>query len=47
MGRAARAEGWRQLVIGGTPWIVVYRLTQQEVWIERVKHAAEDWLENL
>ena len=47
LGREARYSAWRELVIGGTPWIIVDRLIDEDVWVERIKHAAQEWPENL
>jgi toxin ParE1/3/4 len=46
MGRSGETLNTRELVIAGTPWIVVYTLTNGDVWIERVRHAAEEWPSN-
>lgn len=45
MGRPGRKRGTRELVIGRTPFIVVYRVKQQgkrvEIW--RVLHTSQAW----
>lgn len=46
LGHTADHRQYRALVIGGTPWTLVYTLTDREVWIERIK-PAEEWFENL
>ena len=42
-GRPGRYEGTRELVIVGTPYIVVYRVREESVRILRVLHGAQDW----
>ena len=41
MGRKGRVEGTRELVIGNTPYIVVYRVKGDAVEILRVLHSAK------
>jgi toxin ParE1/3/4 len=44
MGRAGRVKGTRELVISGTPFILVYYLpTPQHVEILRLIHGAQQW----
>jgi toxin ParE1/3/4 len=43
MGRSGRVEGTRELVIGGLPYIVVYRRKQEKITILRVMHGAMKW----
>ncbi len=45
MGRAGRVEGTRELVIAGTPSVVVYRMTAERVEGLAVLHAARKWPE--
>jgi plasmid stabilization system protein ParE len=47
IGRPGRVKGTRELVIGGTPFIVPYRLMGAEVQILRVYHAARRWPKRL
>lgn len=42
MGRVGRVDGTRELVVSGTPWVVIYRLTEA-IEILRVLHAAQSW----
>jgi toxin ParE1/3/4 len=42
-GRAGRIPGTRELVIGGTQYIVPYRVVGDEVQILRVLHGAKKW----
>jgi toxin ParE1/3/4 len=47
-GRPGRIEGTRELVVVGTPYIVVYRIREATVRILRVLHDARNlpsWLE--
>lgn len=43
MGRPGRVAGTRELVIAGTPFIVVYRIHADQVQILSVLHAARKW----
>lgn len=45
MGRAGRVKGTRELVVGGTPFIVVYRVNPkaQRVEVLRMLHGAQRW----
>lgn len=43
MGRPGRVEGTRELVIIGTPYIVVYRLKSGRIEILRVLHSSQRW----
>lgn len=42
-GRPGRVEGTRELVIVGTPYLVVYRTRATSVRILRHLHAAQEW----
>jgi toxin ParE1/3/4 len=41
MGRAGAEPGIRELVIGGTPYIVLYRVQGRRVTISTIWHAAQ------
>ena len=41
LGRAGSEPGIRELVIGGTPYIVLYRVQGQRVTISTIWHAAQ------
>ncbi len=41
LGRAGAEPGIRELVIGGTPYIVLYRVQGQRVTISTIWHAAQ------
>lgn len=43
MGRPGRLEGTRELVVSGTPFIVVYWVREGAVQILRVLHHARKW----
>lgn len=43
MARAGRVRGSRELVVVGTPYIVVYRIEPSVVVILRVLHGAQRW----
>ncbi len=43
IGRAGRIESTRELVITGTPFVVVYRVIPEGVQILTVVHGAQDW----
>lgn len=46
MGRPGRRRGTRELVVPGTPFIVVYRIQEQDarqIQVIRVLHGAQHW----
>ena len=43
MGRPGRVQGTRELVIAGSPYIVVYILSDSEIQIVAVIHSAMRW----
>jgi toxin ParE1/3/4 len=43
MARSGRVAGTRELVVVGTPYIVVYRIEPSAVVILRVLHGAQRW----
>ncbi|MFO1429278.1 MAG: type II toxin-antitoxin system RelE/ParE family toxin [Candidatus Competibacteraceae bacterium] len=43
LGRAGRVPNTRELVIGGTPYLVPYRVRGQVIEVLRVLHAARQW----
>jgi toxin ParE1/3/4 len=45
MARPGRVHGTRELVVVGTPYIVVYRIEEAAVVILRVLHSAQRWPE--
>jgi toxin ParE1/3/4 len=47
LGREGRLEGTRELAITGTPFIVFYRIKQNQVEILGVLHAARKWPDSI
>lgn len=43
MGREGRVKGTRELVIGRTPYIAVYRVKRKNVEVLRILHGAQRW----
>ena len=43
MGRSGRVQGTRELIIAGSPYIVVYVLSDSEIQIVAVIHSAMRW----
>lgn len=43
MGRPGRVSGTRELVVSGTPFIVVYRVIASTIQILRILHHARRW----
>ncbi|HKI11682.1 MAG TPA: type II toxin-antitoxin system RelE/ParE family toxin [Candidatus Acidoferrum sp.] len=42
-GRQGKKQGTRELVIPSLPYIVVYQITTDVVYIVRILHGAQDW----
>jgi addiction module RelE/StbE family toxin len=42
-GREGRVQGTRELVVAATPYVIAYRLRQDEVQILAVLHGARRW----
>jgi toxin ParE1/3/4 len=47
MGRPGRVPHTRELIIGGTLYIIPYRAKGEKIEILRVLHASMPWLESL
>ncbi|OGQ92032.1 MAG: hypothetical protein A2289_23340 [Deltaproteobacteria bacterium RIFOXYA12_FULL_58_15] len=45
VGRPGRVPGTRELVVGGTPFITVYKVETNTLWVARVLHGAQRWPE--
>jgi toxin ParE1/3/4 len=43
LGRSGRVEGTRELVIAGTPFLLVYRVEAEQVVILSVLHGSRRW----
>jgi len=43
IGREGRVKGTRELVVGKTPFIAVYRVRRKRVEILRLLHGAQKW----
>jgi addiction module RelE/StbE family toxin len=42
-GRQGKKQGTRELVIPSLPYIVVYRIAEDVVYVVRILHGAQDW----
>ncbi|HYY72942.1 MAG TPA: type II toxin-antitoxin system RelE/ParE family toxin [Candidatus Bathyarchaeia archaeon] len=42
-GRPGKKQGTRELVIPSLPYIVVYQVSEDTVYIARILHAAQQW----
>ena len=47
MGRAGKIVGTREWVITGSPYIVIYTVIQNTIYIVRIFHGAKKWPEAL
>ena len=47
IGRAGRVLGTRELVVGDPPYIIAYRVRDQDLEILRVLHTSRAWPEEL
>jgi addiction module RelE/StbE family toxin len=43
LGRGGRLRGTRELVVSGTPFIIVYRIRMDTIQVLRVLHHARKW----
>jgi toxin ParE1/3/4 len=43
LGREGRVKGTRELVIGRSPFIAVYRVRKKRIEILRILHGAQQW----
>lgn len=43
MGRNGRVPKTRELVVSGTPFVIIYQIRQQIIFILRILHAARKW----
>jgi len=43
IGRPGRVPNTRELVVTGTPFVVIYQLRQQTIFVLRILHAARKW----
>jgi toxin ParE1/3/4 len=41
-GRASIIEGYRELVVRGAPYVIVYRVADGEVRVMQVRHTSQD-----
>ncbi|SFZ86154.1 addiction module toxin, RelE/StbE family [Devosia enhydra] len=42
-GRSGRIDGTREIIIGSTPYLAVYKVDDDRVLILRVLHGAREW----
>jgi addiction module RelE/StbE family toxin len=43
LGRAGRVRGTRELVISGSPFVIIYRVRFDQIQVVRVLHHARKW----
>jgi toxin ParE1/3/4 len=44
MGRVGRLVGTRELIVSGTPFIVIYQVRRFDIYVLRILHAVRKWL---
>ncbi len=42
-GRSGRVDGTRELPLPGLPWLAIYAIEDEAVFILRLLHGAQDW----
>lgn len=42
-GRSGKKQGTRELVVSSLPYVVVYQVTSDVLYIVRILHGAQDW----
>jgi len=47
IGRIGEIDGTRELVITGTPYVVAYRVTEEQIEVLFVQHGAREWPEGV
>lgn len=43
MGRSGRLPETRELIVSGTPFIVIYQIRRSDIFILRILHSARKW----
>ncbi len=43
MGRAGRLANTRELIVSGTPFIVIYQIRRPDIYVLRILHTARKW----
>jgi toxin ParE1/3/4 len=43
MGRVGRLAETRELIVSGTPFIVIYQIRRPDIYVLRILHAARKW----
>jgi toxin ParE1/3/4 len=43
IGRSGRSRRTRELVVSGTPYLLIYRVERDKIEIARVIHGRQDW----
>jgi toxin ParE1/3/4 len=42
-GRPGRKEGTRELLLLPLPWVVIYRIVGETIYVVRILHGAQQW----
>ena len=43
LGRPGKKEGTRELVLAPLPYVVIYQIVDESLYIVRILHGAQDW----
>jgi len=45
LGRTGKRPGWREAIVPGLPYLIPYRVVNEEILIDTIIHTSRDWQE--